>query len=192
MAEKPSFFYDHSEKDEVECLLDFYLSFTLRCSIDNHPKINPLVNKYSKQILLNFIGKEIDLFEYSDLSIIEVRTWKQWERIDLVVEVDILIDGNAMFFALVIENKLYSNAHNEQLMRYRKIAENFYSSHQEKSHIKLLYYFISCLEEVSALDIKNCNMAGFIPLTYQDLRDSLKTDERTGDSLFDEFWFRYY
>ena len=190
MDEKPSLFYDNSERDEAETLLDFYLSYTLRCSIENHPRINPMVNEYAKKVLYYLFGEDI---QYSNnIHIKEVRTWKQWERIDLVAEVDLLIDGEAISYAFIIENKLYTKNHHGQLDRYKESAINFYTNHKEKSHYKILYRFITCHEEVSPEDKEACKIAGFKHLTFQYLRDCLDSDSRTGDDLFDEFWFRYY
>lgn len=192
MEEKPSFFYDNSEKDEVEILLDFYLSYTLRCAVDNHPNINPLVGYYAKRVLFTFLKNEIDEEKFKQLTIKEVKTWKQWERIDLIAEIEIEFDGTLINYALIFENKLYSNVHDEQLNLYKSIAENFYVNHPLKNNYKRLYFFLSCLEDVPEVDFSACKIANFTPLTFQDIRDSLASDARTGDSLFDEFWFRYY
>lgn len=190
MNEKPSLFYDNSERDEAETLLDFYLSYTLRSSIENHPRINPMVNEYAKKVLFCLFGDDI---EYNNnIQIKEVRTWKQWERIDLVAEVDLIIDEQAVSYAFIIENKLYTKNHHGQLDRYKESALNFYTNHKEKSHFRILYRFITCHEEVSPEDKEACEKAEFKHLTFQDLRDSLNSDSRTGDGLFDEFWFRYY
>jgi len=190
MNEKPSFFYDNSEKDEAELLLDFYLSFTLRCAIDNHPAIPPLVNEYSKKILFLLLNEEIA--NKNLIEVIEVRTWKQWERIDLIAEIDLKIDDKPISFVLVFENKLYTITHSNQLKKYKEVTENSYRNHPQKNHYKIFYYYLTCMDEIPEKDLVECKKQGFKTLTFQDLRDSINTDKRTGDTLFDEFWFRYY
>jgi hypothetical protein len=192
MEEKPSFFYDNSERDEAEMLLDFYLSYTLRCAVDHHPNIHPRVNEYAKLVLFCIFGEVLK--STNNITIKDVRTWKQWERIDLVAEIDLVIDKEDVSYAIIFENKLYTKIHNEQLTRYRKSAEKFYLNHKEKSNYKIIYRFLSALEDIPPEDISACEdkNANFKPLTFQDLREAINSNDRTGESLFDEFWFRYY
>jgi len=191
MDEKPSFFYDDSKKDEAEILLDFYLSFTLRCAVE-HPNVNPLVREYSKRVLLFLIQKELKTEFHSKAIIKSVRTKKQIERIDLIAEIELELDYEKKYYALIFENKLYTKSHSNQINKYKSIAENYYNNHSEKSKYKRIYLYATCLEDVPEEDIQACNEADFRYLTFQEIRDSLGSDARTGDTLFDEFWFRYY
>jgi len=191
MEEKPSFFYDNSERDEAEILLDFYLSFTLRCAVE-HPNINPLVREYARRVLFFLMQDEISYEMTDQVKIIDVRTWKQWERIDLVAEVEIEVAGELKYYAIIFENKLFTSAHHDQLNRYKICTENYYVKHPVKSNYKRLYLFVTCHDDIPEPDLEACIEADYRAISFQDIRYSIGSDTRTGDTLFDEFWFRYY
>lgn len=84
----PPFFYDSSEGDVTkESLMDFFISWTLRCARPGIKDKNELLFKYSTEILLVLLftnGKDDNIPEdVKKLKVKDVKTWKQKHRIDL-------------------------------------------------------------------------------------------------------------
>ena len=86
---KPFLMCDDSEKDgHAETMMDYVLSWSLRCTKYPFIKDNkPLLYHYCKYILCTFIDKLQDM---NNITIDDVRVWKQEQYIDLWVTVQIV------------------------------------------------------------------------------------------------------
>jgi hypothetical protein len=67
----PSFFYDDHVIDKWEGTMDMFISWTLRCAPDHLAEHNRLLQKYSKQILLQLLFDEDELAK--DWLVLDVR-----------------------------------------------------------------------------------------------------------------------
>ena len=178
------FMLDDSESDKKELVIDYFLSWTLRCASEENTNTRfPLVNKYAKTILEILLG-----LEYNTLGQIKsVKTWKQCRQIDLWVEIE-TSQGN---HALLIETKAYTNVHSDQLKRYKETFENHYEDKDFQKHYCL--FTITDNDKVSNSDIEECKKNNFNLLTMDDVYDRFKSRyhgklQLTGSDLFDEFW----
>lgn len=178
------FMTDSSQSDNKEVVIDYFLSWTLRCaSQENINKKYPLVNEYAKIILEALLRVENNTLG----QVKSVKTWKQWSKIDLWVEVE----TEQCKYALLIETKAYSNVHDNQLSRYKEIFDNHYNGTDFHKH----YCLFTLMNPVPKEDLEECEKAqGFRAFTMDDIYDSLKIrckDELqlTGSDFFDEFWF---
>ena len=177
------FMMDDSKSDKKELVVDYFLSWTLRCaSEENINTCFPLVNEYAKIILETLLE-----LEYNALSHIKsVKTWKQWKQIDLWVE----IVTEQCKYALLIETKAYSHLHSNQLERYKEIFENHYENTDFQKH----YCLFTLMEEVLKEDLEECEKNEFKAFTMDDIYNQLeirypKELKLTGSDFFDEFWF---
>ena len=127
----PSFWKDDSESDKLEEVIDFFLSWTLRCAESKYKEVNDQLHIYSKKVLSYFLFGNYEELDYK--NIVRVSTEKQWKHIDLWVEIEI---ENGEKYVLVIEDKYYSIVTNDQLLKYRKIAENYCSVKKKDFKIK--------------------------------------------------------
>ena len=187
-SKMPHFFYDDGmDSHEAEIMLDYFLSWTIRCASDYEDE-NKLVQKYSKKVLFKILEHNLYNISSEDIEVIRVDTWKQWGNIDLLAEIELKINEATQKYVIVFENKLYTNVHDNQLIKYK---ETVCEEYKDKPEYEKVYVFLTCFEEVPEKDIKACKKAGYLYYAFQELRDSFDGDE-TGNYLFDEFWFRYF
>jgi hypothetical protein len=195
-SEMPHFFYDEGQKSfQAEVMVDFFISWTLRCAEDKYKEIDPNVQMYSKTILLYLLKKANVINNKSNIEISSVHTEKQWDRIDLLAEVIIKENNTVKNIVLVFENKLYTHVHDNQLRRYIKSINKFYDNHIPKKKFEERYFFfLTAADKISECDKIECEKTEkFIPLTVFDLRNAIGENAKvTGNYLFDEFWFRYF
>ena len=145
MAEyKPFLMCDDSEKDgHAETMMDYVLSWSLRCT--KYPSIKsnkPLLYHYCKYILCTLIDRLQDM---DNITIDDVRVWKQEQYIDLWVEVDLHINKREEHHAILIEDKYYTGVHDDQLARYKRIFEEHYQEKEKYPRRNLHYVLITCI-----------------------------------------------
>jgi len=176
------FMMDNSKSDKKELVVDYFLSWTLRCASEENINARfPLVNEYAKIILEILLGLDNTLGQIKS-----VKTWKQWEQIDLWIE----IITNKCKYALLIETKAYSHIHSNQLERYKETFENHYEDTDFQKH----YCLFTLMDEVSKEDLEECEKNKFKAFTMNDVYNHLESRyskelKLTGSDLFDEFWF---
>ena len=141
---KPFLMCDDSEKDgHAETLMDYILSWSLRCTKYPFIKDNkPLLYHYCKYILCTLIDRLQDI---SNITIDDVRVCKQKQYIDLWVEVDLHINKREEHHAILIEDKYYTGVHDDQLARYKRIFEEHYQDKETYPENKRHYVLITCL-----------------------------------------------
>lgn len=184
IAEQSLFMNDNSNSDNKEVVIDFFLSWTLRCaSLKNKDKYTPLVYEYSRTILSALLG--VSLEELGEVS--DVRTWKQSNRIDLWVE----IDTEKKNYAMLIETKAYSKLHDDQLSRYKAIFGDYYA--KEGRSVEQRFVVVVLDDSVPEDTRKESEKNGYASFSLEDIWDELCERinydfKLTGSDLFDEFW----
>lgn len=125
---------------ETHGLSDYWLRHFLRVVIKNGEEI---------------LGNRLSLFDLDgwDFSGAEVR--KEWRNIDLLI-----VDDHNMFVC-VIENKVDSNEHSDQLNRYQKTVEREFEQH------KRVFVFLT----VSGTAASN---SSYIAISYKDLISAIE------------------
>ena len=189
---RTSFFQDNSDGDvSKEVLIDFFLSWTLRCSIDeNQLDISEKVQKYSKCILHFFLKEKLGDIAIDNYKVLEVETVKQWKQIDLLCALKLELKGKEIkWFVLTFENKMYTKLHGNQLERYKNAI---YERYSDESIEKLFIYLTNQMEIPPEDDIQ-CKNNGYRALSLWEIAEHLKNDhpDHSGNALFDEFWYNY-
>lgn len=94
---------------------DAFLTWLIQYADDQYKSIDKELNKCGKEFITKLIQKQLP--EFND-PIIKVNAGRQWENIDVWVEI------NDKYF-LIIEDKVESGQHSNQLSRYKKIAVDY-------------------------------------------------------------------
>lgn len=190
----PRLMRDSTEKDgNAEIVMDYVVSWCLRFAESKYINERPVLSQYCRYILGKLIGMTIT----KDLDIESVKVWKEWERIDLTVEVIILKKDAEEKHAILIENKYYSKLHDNQLKRYKDCFIKHYGS--DKSWVKH-YNLLSCLdtqEEVNKIYGEDIQGTEFVAHAFYDLLDPDCWQKEKGEfkesesDIFNEFWLRW-
>ena len=188
MKTLPPFFDDNTKKNKYEQLVDFWLSWTLRCAEFNYKDLNSKVFQYASMILSYFVTKKQNLLFLDDKKVLEVNCWKYESmqngqgdlRFEIVIE-------NGKKYALIFENKVYGKVQNGQLENYREHYDNYYKD----KDFEVIYFLYRQFDEAEA-DLLHCSKNDFVCVSFYDIRDLIEAKELglTGNDLFDEFWFR--
>lgn len=175
---------DSSESDcQKETMLDFILSWTLRRAQVCYANEDTLLYKYCRKILFHLLGIE----EYDNIEVISVETWKQWYHIDLHANIGLRINGEIEWHALLVENKIYSPIHDNQLKRYKEIFEETYRNGEFKDHLH--FVLITCLETPTDNMQKECDDNNYMCVPILKLFP-YDYGEDTKSDIFNEFWLR--
>lgn len=179
----PSFFTDSSDSMKFEEVIDFFMSWTIRCADDKNRTVSPLVHNNSKAILAKLIGVE----EYEELVFTDIEVWKQHRHIDLWCE----FKFNNQLHALVIETKMYSKFRKDQLKSYKDLVKKYYND----KGLKHDFHFVALrpdyeLAKKHPFEQAHCDSHDYIYLNLEQLQD-VCTTLPTGNDLFDEFWYRW-
>ena len=187
------FMNDDSEGDHgKETMLDYQLSYLLR--IANTQQSG---SEFAERVLMKLIGVDSICIASSglveNLSLKSIKVWKQWERIDLLVEIEANCDFGLKKYVVVIENKAYTGIHDDQLSRYASIVEDYYKGQD----VEILYWVITFFDKGSEKyqSIANqCKEAkgGWNCISFDEL--AVLTDDElqigTYNQIIDEFWIK--
>lgn len=189
---KPFLMCDDSEKDgHAETMMDYVLSWSLRCTKYPFIKDNkPLLYHYCKFILCTLIDRLQDM---SNITIDDVRVWKQEQYIDLWVEVDLHINKREEHHAILIEDKYYTGVHNDQLARYKRIFEEHYQDKETYPENKRHYVLITCLYSDNIYYAPLAQAAkenGFEIYQLYDIVDNSLGYKETESDIFNELFLR--
>lgn len=172
----PSLFHDASDSMKYEETIDFCMSWTIRCADVKHQQANKKVYDSARRILAKLVQ-----IEHGDgLLFSKIEVWKKHKNIDIWVE---LMLNDKTYYALIIENKMYSEIHSNQLNRYQKIAENHYKNDPERI---IKYVLLRPDYELDEQDQKLNIVSDFHYLNLEELADSLEKG-KTGNHLFAEY-----
>lgn len=182
ITQLPSFFKDDSKSDKYEELIDFFMSWTIRCA-DKKYEGNHLINKYSKKILSKLIFNDENKLDNE--KVVEIKVWKQSGNIDLWIELE--IENYPKKTPLIIESKMYSSIRPNQLSKYRENVLDYYKDKDEYEKAKFVllrpdYEHDHEKDFCSNEGFSHCNLA---------LLQELLTEGKTNNDLFDEFWFNW-
>ena len=168
-----------------ESMLDFQMSWLMRLAAEKDIE-KPQLYKISKDVLLRLI--EIGNEDKQNVTIENVKVWRQWKSIDVVAEVDIKVNGLIEQHLVVIEDKAYTMIHDDQLTRYRKTVVETYGDTR-----KIHYWVITFHEEGRYWDKLNydCKQAEWNLLSFYEVIGWKKGKfDDTESDLFNEFWLR--
>jgi hypothetical protein len=104
---------------------------------ESHGLNDLFLNRFLRDILLDERCTEISLFELPELNLSNTSIFREWQNIDLLVQIDNLV--------IAIENKVYSNEHSDQLARYKELIETHFVNEK-----KLFVYLTPFGDESSA------------------------------------------
>lgn len=146
----PLLMVDSSEKDgKAEIVMDYILSWCLRCTQDGYILDKPILKEKCTFMLSKLLG-----FSLTNKTIKSVKVWKEWEHIDLCVEVIISCETGEEKHAIMIENKYYTGLklskdtdgeYKNQILVYKKKFDHFYTSQKNLDINKLHYCVITCI-----------------------------------------------
>jgi len=193
MAEhkKTSFFYDNSEGNPAELLIDYFMSWTLRCAIDTKPdNISETLHKSAKYILHFLLKDYLGDKKVSEYTVVDVEALKQWKQIDLLCSVQLRIDNDDRWYVLAFENKMYTKLHDNQLERYEERVNKRYPD----TNIKKKFIYLTSHAEVPEEDEVLCSKSAYTAYPISEIASHLreKNLHSSGNALFDEFWHNFF
>lgn len=193
----PFFNYKEENTDDgYESIQDFYLSWTLRCADEKYKNKNIKLHEYARNVVFSLIyGRNnnenrfiIDKEIGNDFQVINVKTKRQFKKIDLIAEIEIKENSDSIKYILNIENKFYSRINDSQLQNSSEIVENEYGNKGYKIiHLVIFCDYTNLNEEVK----RQCEKNNFSVLTIEDIKEfaGMEKGTETGNALFDEYWF---
>ena len=185
MQKLPGFMTDNYLTDKCEILIDYYFSWTIRCSQDIYRFTDSNVNKYSKLILSKCLFNDEKYLENKKVTI--VKCGKNCKDIDLWFEIE--IENEEKVYVMIIETKMYTSIRSGQLEKYKIFIDNYYKGKENKYTIK--YRFLR-IDEIKEEDLIECSKFNYLPISIMDIQNIIKNLGETKNILFDEFWFRWW
>lgn len=191
---RPQFMVDETESDgHVEPIIDYVISWCLRRADVRCKDEKPILYSHCRFML----GKLLSIEDTDDVIFSNIKVWKQWNKIDLRVEVDVEQRGKITKHALLIENKYYSHLHDatdddgekrNQLEVYKKKFDAHYNTQSEtwQKH----YALITCIERNNS-KFEQYRIAEKFDFNLFSFYDLLENDKQTESDLFNEFWYRW-
>ena len=178
-----------------EVMLDFQVSWLMRLAAEKDVKKKNL-HKISKEVLLRLIEVKEDV---GNVKIEKVDVWRQWERIDVIAEVEVVVNGETQHHLVVIEDKAYTMIHDNQLDRYAEAVSAYYTGRRKK-HYEIHYWVITFHDEGTKYweklkeDCNNCKIEKWELLNMYDVigwsKDRENDFNNTESDLFEEFWIK--
>jgi len=137
-----------------------FLDIILKFSNDKHK------SEYSD--LYNFFVTEDYIVE--NLAIQPEYHIKNVGRLDIYVELNLLIDKKEKSIKLIIENKVESKENNDQTNKYY----NYFNSFESENNI-ILYVYLTPISTLELIELTQpeCNCKEFIQINYQSIVDYL-------------------
>ena len=170
-----------------EAMLDFQMSWLMRLAAEKDIE-KPQLYKISKDVLLRLI--EIGNEDKQNVTIENVKVWRQWKSIDVIAEVDIKVNDLIEHHLVVIEDKAYTMVHDNQLTRYKQTVEETYGGTRKPHYWVITFFDENQKYKYEALKV-DCDNAKWKLLSFYDVigwKDGEFPD--TESDLFNEFWLR--
>lgn len=120
---KPNLFAQSTKELSQDAFLCWFALWADQESITYDSELSEISKTF-----LNFLLKTGGL---KDVEIQKVKTWRQWEKIDVWISIN---DK----YSIVIEDKLFALASNNQLDRYAQVAQNWCD---KNGHTSILIYY---------------------------------------------------
>jgi hypothetical protein len=200
MKKLPSFLNHLSEQKRVnsgyEAIQDFFISWTIRCAEDGYSTADPTVHRYAKKILSKLIFEKSLFFKdhkvdddfIEKLTIKRAITQRQFEKIDIVAEIEYELEGKINQVLLSIENKMYTKTSRNQLDKYSKTIEN--RKGKVFTNIEKILIYI----DYSLVDNEQLKIAKEYSYKVFEIGDLFDKDNTppSQNELFDSYWFSDY
>ena len=192
----PTFFNYREEHTDngYESIQDFFISWTIRCAVEEFESENEILNNYAKRIifLLMFGRIEKGTLKISkvltpDFKILNITTRRQVGLIDLVAEVEYVYKDEQKKCVLNIENKWYSGIRQLQLEKSHKFIRQIYTD-------EIVDIVLFCDDEKISEDVvQHCCDNQYKYLTVGELKDfsGITLAKKSGNDLFDEYWLNF-
>jgi len=172
-----------------ETIQDFMLSWLLRGAMNQYK--DSQLYEYSRAIAFLLINGENVNKEYvlkvnipDQFEVTDVKTYRQWNKIDLIAEIDTIENNTPKKYVLNIENKWYSKIRVGQLEYSKAKIQDFYAN--DRIIINLVIF---CdYEVIDDTQIEICKENGYKYLTICDIKDIAKINRPTNNYLFDSYW----
>ena len=141
-----------------------------------------LIFGHNNTDLYSIDGQIPDTFQ-----VIQVTTKRQLSSIDLLAEVTTNENGLEKKYVLNIENKWYSGLKQGQLKKYNEFVQNRF---QNVENVNLFITCDDCRKNYDS-EKEECRLNNYKYLTIGDLFSisKMSNDGKTGNALFDEYWF---
>ena len=193
---------DSTEGDgKAEIVMDYIMSYSLRHAVDKYLIEKPMLCRYCRYMLGVLLS---DIFINDNAKIKSVKVWKEWQYMDLCVEVLLEKGETKQTYAILIENKYYSKLRENQLVDYKKKFDEYYDNNKEVCVPKAnrRYKLVTCHETEEMIKLyseevnktKNGNKNSFEMLSFYELLPEEylhdETYEETESDIFNEFWLR--
>lgn len=191
---KPFFMIDDSDKDgKAETIMDYVFSWCFRCTCFEYVRDQqPKLYHYCKYMLCMLLSKENEI---DNIQFENVKVWKQEKSIDLWVETELYVNNKIEHHAILIENKYYTDIHDNQLKRYKDTFDNYYKDNADYPQTNLHYAVITCQYEKTDVyksikqQCKECDERFKIFHLYDLVDNSTKYSPSESD-IFNEFFIR--
>lgn len=182
------FIYDNPELEKLEAVIDQFNIFSslgiinqeirhsnflawLLDPSETHNLSDYFTNLFLKLALKSGNTKNTDLniFDIETFDLTDIKVYREWHNIDVL-----LVDESNQFVC-VIENKIDSTEHSEQLSKYRNVMEHHFKNYK-KIFIYLTVHGGIAENEDLYISIKHKEVAGLIE-TLLDRRKSQMNDD---------------
>ena len=187
-----NFFNDNSEGNHgKETILTYWLSWSLRLSVDNNEycRNKPVLQKHCRFMLFKLLGIEHD----EGISVLSINVKKEWHRIDLVADIQIIRNGGKERHILMMENKAYTYMTENQRDSYPLIVTRYYGDSIINNYI-LHQVLLTCFEWSNQKDVPRirylenfCINSQWHVLSTEDITLGFDA-EVTESELYNTFW----
>lgn len=186
---------DSTENDgHAEPIMDYIISWCLRWAMQDYANTKLILHNYCKRMLCILLKEE----NVANISFTDVKTWKQYYKIDLWVEAILLKNSIEEKHAILIENKYYTPLHltkdddgqyKNQLEVYRKKFDNYYND--QPNDWKTHYALITCIDrnDEKFSQYEEAYNYGYEIYSFYELLAG--HSEETESDIFNEFWLRW-
>ncbi len=173
---------DPEGRGNKEAMMSYILAWTLKRASSLYAQEDSILYGYCREILFKLLEKQDD-----GQIVGSVETWLEWNKIDVHANVELKHDGVSEWHAILIESKVYTSTHDDQLERYRSI---FYNAYKDGEFEKNLHYvLITCHESPSDKLRQDCEKNEFRCIPILDLFSNDRGIDTKSD-IFNEFWLR--
>ena len=179
---------DASEGDHgKETMMDYELSWVIRLAADKEQcQGNEVLYDKCRTIL----GKLLEEKCIGEYHVESAYVWKQWQRIDLIANIELKNRKRSEKHVIIIENKAYTQLRDHQLA-YSEIVNAEYGSCPDWKQCIKHFWVITCFEshEPEYINLKNqCKDTCWKSISLTELQNN--AEALTGEALFDEFWLK--
>lgn len=173
-----------------ETILDYELSWVLRMAAE--PSCPPLLKRQCRHILLTLINEKD-----SNDEILEVKTWKQWNNVDLIADIYVKKNGVTELHVLLVEDKAYTSMKENQRDDYPIIVREAYDTYECYKQYRGKYILHPVLITCFEADSPGYNkLSNFIANSLNEKWSIFSVGnlpdgkELTESDLFNEFWLK--